>query len=270
MKNFWQKVKPFLVACFWISCSAAVIVLMGTSMMKQHRESFQDIMISIDDGNGMLFIDQNEIFQMLRDHQVNQDKTKPVNAIDYHRLEQIISENPFVKSAQVYVDAGEIIHVNVHQRLPIVRIINNQSVSYYLDEEGKRMPLSSNFTARVPVATGYIFSNAEHQTLSDSVLEQRLFTLADFIHRDSFLNALTEQIIVDQDGGFELIPLVGNYSILLGDSHNLDCKFDKLKIFYREGIHRTAMDQYRSINLKYKNEVYCTKRENADHRVSSN
>src|SRR6185295_12746991 len=102
----------------------------------------------------------------------------PVNAIDYHKLESIIESNPFVESAQVFVDANENIEVSVKQRLPILRIINNQSVSYYLDNHGRRMPLSSKFTARVPVATGFIFTNAEHPTLADTVIEEKLFGLA--------------------------------------------------------------------------------------------
>ena len=260
MKKFWQKIKPLLLVAFWLVCSGGVITLLGASMIKQHHLSFQNIAVNIDDESGMLFIDQNDILQLLKDHQVNLEKVKPVNAIDYNKLEEIIESNPFVESAQVYVDANEKIQISVKQRVPILRIINNQSVSYYLDNHGSRMPCSSKFTARVPVATGFIFTNAEHPTAADSVIEQKLFTLANFIQRDSFLTALTEQIIVNQQNEFEIIPVVGNHSILLGDVSDLKEKFDKLKIFYKEGLNHTGWNQYSKINLKYENEVYCTKR----------
>jgi len=264
MKKFWQKIKPILIVAFWLMCSSGVITLLGASMIKQHHLSFQNITVNINDENEMLFIDQTDMLQLLKDHQVNLEKTKPVNAIDYNKLEEIIESNPFVQSAQVFVDANENIEVSVKQRLPILRIINNQSVSYYLDDHGSRMSCSSKFTARVPVATGFIFTNAEHPAAADSLIEQKLFTLANFIHNDSFLTSLTEQIIVNQQNEFEIIPVVGNHSVLLGDVNDLKEKFDKLKIFYREGLNHTGWNQYSRINLKYENEVYCSKRGMSD------
>ncbi len=260
MKKFLQKIKPILIVTFWVICSCGVITLLGASMLNQHRLSFQNITVNINDDNGMLFINQTDMIQLLKDHQVNLDKTKPLNAIDYEKLEGIIESNPFVKSAQVFVDANENIEVNVTQRLPILRIINNQSVSYYLDDYGSRMPCSSKFTARVFVATGFIFTNVDHPTAVDSVIEGKLFTLANFIRSDSFLTALTEQIIVNQQNEFEIIPVVGNHSVLLGDVNDLKEKFDKLKIFYKESLNHTGWNQYSRINLKYENEVYCSKR----------
>ena len=264
MKNFWQKIKPALIICFWLLCSAAVVTLLGASMIKQHHLSFQNIIVNMDDENEMQFIDQNTILRLLKDHQVNREKTKPVNAIDYYKLEKVIESNPFVESAEMFVDANEKIQINIKQRLPVIRIINNQGVSYYLDEYGMRMPVSSNFTARVPVATGFIFTNAEHRTSIDSVIEQKLFTLANFIHGDSFLTSLTQQIIVNPQNEFELIPVIGNHSILLGDVGALDEKFNKLKIFYKAGWRHTGWNQYSKINLKYTGEVYCTKRGTAN------
>jgi cell division protein FtsQ len=264
MKKFWQKIKHILITAFWLLCCAGVITLLGASMLRQHELSFQNIIVTIDDANDMLFIDANDILQLLKDHQVNLQKTKPVNAIDYYNLEKVIESNPFVESAEVFVDANEKIRISVKPRLPILRIINSQGVSYYLDEYGSRMPVSSKFTARVPVATGFIFTNAEYQTATDLVIERKLFSIAHFIQSDSFLTSLTEQIIVTKQNEIELIPVVGNHSILIGDENNLNEKFDKLKIFYKEGLNHTGWDQYTKINLKYANEVYCTKRGMAD------
>jgi cell division protein FtsQ len=269
MKNFWQKIKHSLIMVFWLLCCAGVITLLGASVMRQHELSFQNIVVSIDDANEMLFIDENDMLQLLKDHQVNLQKAKPVNAIDYYKLEKVIESNPFVESAEVFVDANEKIRITVKQRLPILRIINNQGVSYYLDEYGSRMPVSSKFTARVPVATGFIFTNSEYQTVSDLVIEKKLFTLAHFIQSDSFLTSLTEQIIITKQNEIELIPMIGNHSILIGDENELNEKFDKLKIFYKEGLNHTGWDQYSKINLKYANEVYCTKREMAGATVDS-
>ena len=65
---------------------------------------------------------------------------------------------------------------------------------------------------------------------------------------------------MNEEKEFELIPSVGNHSVLIGDVNDLGEKFSKLKIFYREGLNHTGWSQYSEINLKYRNEVYCTKR----------
>lgn len=259
MKNFWIKIKPALIISFWLLCCSSVIVLLGASLMKSNEDAFQKIEVQVDESDGNLFLDQNDVLQLLKDHQLNPEKSKAVGTINYESLENAIESNPFVESAQVYIDATEKIQISVKQRLPILRIINSQRVSYYLDDQGKRMPCSAKFTARVPVATGSIITNAEHLSSNDSILEQKLFVLTDFIRRDSFLNALFDQIVVNEELEFDLIPSVGNHSVLIGEVNDLEQKFDKLKVFYRDGLNHTGWDQYSEINLKYENEVYCTK-----------
>jgi hypothetical protein len=101
MKKLWQKLKPVLIIAFWVICSGGVMILLGSSMMRQHHLPFQRITINIDDDNNMLFIDESDVLRLLKDHQVNPEKIKPLNAINYEKLENIIETNPFVESAQM-------------------------------------------------------------------------------------------------------------------------------------------------------------------------
>ncbi len=260
MKNFWNKIKPVLIIAFWIACGSGVIVLLGASIQKQKTISFSGIDVNIDESNGNLFISKNDVLQILRDNRVNLKSVKSASSVNYRQLEQVLENNPYVEHAEVYADANEKIKINIQQRTPVLRIINNQSVSYYLDNHGKRMPLSSNFTARVQVVTGFIFTNADHQSIADSITEKNLFVLADFIQRDSFLSSLTEQIIINKQNEIEIIPMIGNHSILIGDTENLNEKFERLKIFYRETIGHVNLNQYSMINLKYDDKIYCVRR----------
>ena len=57
-----------------------------------------------------------------------------------------------------------------------------------------------------------------------------------------------------------MIPRVGNHSVIIGDDSFLDDKFSKLFIFYREGLNKKGWNNYSSINLKYKDQVVCTKK----------
>ena len=238
------------------------MVLLGASMIKSSEDGFQKIEVTVDENEGNLFLDQQDVFQLLKDHQLDPGKSKAVGVINYEAIEKAIENNPYVESAQVYLDGGDKIQISVRQRLPVLRIINSQRVSYYLDDHGKRMPCSAKFTARVPVATGWIITNAEHLTANDSMLEQKLFVLTDFLRHDSLLNALFDQIVVNDKGEFVLIPSVGNHSVLIGDVNDLEEKFNKLKIFYREALNHKGWDEYSEINLKYRNRLWQFKKFN--------
>lgn len=260
MKKFWNKIKPVLIFTFWVLCAGGVITLLGAAIQKQQHMSFRSIEVNIDETNGVLFLSKEDVLRMLKDDQVNTDKQQPVREVNFGKLERVMENNPYVENAELFVDVNGIIQVNIRQRTPILRVINNQGVGYYLDEHASKMPLSSKFTARVPVATGNILAGAENSNNHDSVTLQKLYSLAAFINRDTFLTSLIEQVVVNNQREFELIPSLGNHTILLGDIDELNEKFSKLKIFYRDGLNHVGWNNYSQVNLKYRNEVYCTKR----------
>ena len=49
-------------------------------------------------------------------------------------------------------------------------------------------------------------------------------------------------------------------TIVIGEVYNLESKFNKLMLFYEEGLSKTGWNEYKTINLKYKDQVVCTKR----------
>jgi cell division protein FtsQ len=149
-------------------------------------------------------------------------------------------------------------------------VFNSDGESYYLDKEGSVMPTSDNYTARVPVASGFImekqYDMQQHNVvaMSDSLKKlsclDDLFELAIFIRNDEFWKAQIQQIRVESNGELTLIPTVGDHHILLGRTDKMEQKFKKLLLFYKKGLNTTGWDQYSSINLKYKDQVICTKK----------
>jgi cell division protein FtsQ len=68
------------------------------------------------------------------------------------------------------------------------------------------------------------------------------------------------QIYVDENGELLLIPRVGDQKIVFGKTDNIIKKFDKLSLFYRKGIVGNGWKKYSTINLKFKNQIVCTKK----------
>ncbi len=184
----------------------------------------------------------------------------PLGSVDVGRVERVLEEDPFVENADVYVDARANLRVKIQQREPVLRVIDNNGLNYYLDEEGNKMPLSRHFAARVLTATGNIpphdpnFLERKRHRLKD------LFLLAQKVSADAFFGALIEQIYVSNTGEFTLIPKVGDQKIIFGSLSDADEKLENLKIFYKEGIPYEGWQKYRTINVKFKGQVVCEKK----------
>ena len=133
------------------------------------------------------------------------------------------------------------------------------------------LPVNPDFSARVLVANGLIndsyMKNPNYRvnilSLSDSVyydsLLTNLYKLTMYITHDKFLKAQIAQIYVAENSEFELIPRIGNHVILLGTADDLDDKFKRLYAFYRFGLNKIGWNKYNVINIKYRNQVVCSK-----------
>jgi cell division protein FtsQ len=188
-------------------------------------------------------------------------------------LEKALNNHPSVANAEISADLNGELKIDVEQRKPILRIINQDGESYYIDSQSKLMPLSENYTARVLVANGII--NEPYARRSDftvtqiknnptynqiSVLDD-LWDLTTYINQDSTLIALIHQINVTKNKEIELIPVMGDHKIIFGQAINIEEKFNKLKVFYKEGLTKTnSWNKYSAINIKYKNIIVGTKK----------
>ncbi|MCX6352006.1 MAG: hypothetical protein NTX03_09095, partial [Bacteroidetes bacterium] len=139
---------------------------------------------------------------------------------------------------------------------------NQRGEAYYLDSKGNVMPLSDHYSARVVVA-----STPYEAKENDSIinhLNAKLFALANAINKDSFLFALTGQIAFDSAQEFSIIPRMGNFEIVLGDTSVLEDKFIRLRSFYKSALPQEGWEKYSTISLKYKHQVIATRKELAN------
>lgn len=179
----------------------------------------------------------------------------PMQDIDVARIEKVLEKDPLILNADVFVDARSDLRVKIEQRLPLLRVIDQDGKNYYLDENGIRMPLSRHFSVRVLAANGNIpphvpdFLERKKHGLKD------LFLLATEISGDPFLHGMIQQIYVNNKGEFILAPMVGDQLILMGTYRDMAEKLRKLKIFYKEAIPYEGWRKYSVIDLRYRGQV---------------
>ena len=190
----------------------------------------------------------------------------PIDNVNLGLLEQKIEMYPSVKNADVFKNINGILGVKVEQRKPILRVFSNSGKGFYIDEEGELMPLSEKGTVRVLTSNGninYNYKGGIVKVMSDTSVSKtlkKLYALAKYINTDDFLKAQIEQIYVTSKREFELVPAVGNQIIMLGDMYDYKKKLRYLKQFYLRYLNQHFWEKYKYINLKYKNQIVCTKR----------
>lgn len=246
----------------WLISLAGVVVLLSFIDVKKQTVKCTDVKILIPGADN--FIEREEIDAILKEDQ-GVLLGRNIENINIHKIEKKLQSNPYIAFAKVYVEMDGVLHIEVKQRQPVVRILNNNGQDFYIDNDGLKMPISSNFTANVLVATGNI--NEVFGSRVDTLhtkLARDLYKTALFIKKDTLWDAQIEQIVVDQKNDMELIPRVGNQRIILGDADSLEKKMTNLLLFYKKAMPQVGWDAYRTINIKYTNQIVCEKRDSTE------
>jgi len=196
-------------------------------------------------------------------------KGRPMGEINIEELEVKTEEIPYVLDADAYKSINGEINLNIKQRRAIVLVIDSKGEKYYIDEEGSFIPTRIGFPADVLVCNGNIpayefYGTHNSQAYKDSIIQNTIladiYSIAKEINRDNFLKKEISQLYVNTKQEFIMIPLVGKHQIVFGTAANQSEKFEKLKAFYHQAHKYNAWGKYKTINLKYKDQIVCTKK----------
>ncbi|WP_343531546.1 cell division protein FtsQ [Pedobacter sp.] len=243
----------------WLVCLAGVVVLMSFINVKKQSVKCAKIEILIPGADN--FIEIEEIDAILKQNQGDLIG-RNLEGINLHDIERSIAANPYIGFAKVYADMNGTVYVEVRQRQPVLRILNAGGQDYYVDSDGLKMPVSPNFTANVLVATGNILEgfNGKVDTLMTANAKD-LYKAALFIKQDTLWDAQVEQLYINEKNDIEMVPRVGNQRIILGNAKDIDVKMANLLAFYKQAMPKVGWNAYRTINLKYVNQIVCEKRD---------
>lgn len=241
----------------WLVCLVGMALLMSFVNLKKQSVKCTKIEILIPGSDN--FIERDEIDAILKQGE-GQLIGRNLETINIHQIENIIKDNPYIAFVKVYGDMDGVIHIEIKQRQPVLRIINAGGQDYYVDSFGLKMPMSPNFTANVLVANGNIlegFSGKLDTLLTP--LAKDLYKTALYSKKDTLWDAQFEQLFVNSKNDIELVPRVGNQRIILGNADSLEIKMNNLLAFYKQAMPKVGWNTYKTINLKYTNQIVCEK-----------
>jgi len=168
--------------------------------------------------------------------------------LDLNNVEKRLDTNPMIDKAEVYATVDGRLKAVVKQRTPIARVFEG-TVSYYIDYKGCKMPLSEVSTARVPIVTGEI----------EVIEKEKLHKLLRYIHDDDFLKKNIIGMEIKPTGGIKMMNRNYDYEIQFGRLINMEKKFNNYKAFFQNAVKDTLIEKYKTINLKFTQQVVCTK-----------
>lgn len=266
--------KKVAVVCAWSLALCGIVTSLAFVNKKEEDIIVKSISINIKNNDENPFIKEIDIQNFFNERNDSLINNKYKN-ISIPQLEKALNAHPAIQDAQVAADLNGELKISLLQRTPVIRVVTNSGESYYIDSQSKLMPLSDNYTARVIIASGNInepftqrsdYSINQYKEIKSfkegSILDD-IYEVGSFINNDSLLSSLIHQIHVNADKELELYPAVGNHKIIFGLATDIEEKFNRLKLFYNQGLNKTdTWTKYSAINLKFKNIVVCTKHAN--------
>lgn len=264
--------KRILKISAWAFCAVAILVLTGFAIRRHNARIVTGVDVTIERKANHYFLSEEDIKTMLIQNGFSM-KNQALSSIDIPVIEQLVLAKPDVENCEACITVEGKVYLRIVQRRPIARFTNSKGQSFYMDDKGKLMPWSESYTAPLILVNGDIADTYEEMKGKDFSLIPAdsavrtptplddVWHIVKAIDADSFLRVQMVQLYLSPDNGFELIPRVGDHKIIFGDAENIDGKFKKLNLFYMYGLNKTGRwTEYSAIDLRYKNQVVCTKK----------
>jgi cell division protein FtsQ len=198
-------------------------------------------------GDENLFVTHETVDKLLIEKN-QQPQTVRKDKLDLNKLEKTLDGHNMIEKSQVFVSIGGILKAVIKQKTPVARVFDENG-SFYYDYQGNKMPLSDNFTARVPLVSGKI--NSENS--------KDLNALFRFIFDDAFLKKNIIGIQILSNGSLKMMNRNFDYEIYFGKTINVEQKFNNYKAFFQKAVLDSSLYHYKKINLKFTQQVVCTK-----------
>lgn len=214
--------------------------------IKNQERKIQQINIAFNEDD-FPFLNEAMVNNLLIQNFEGSSKVKK-EKVDLKKLENVLNANKYVDNSEVFCSIDGILSAKVKQKKPIIRVINENS-SYYLDDKGSKVPLSENFTPRVPVYYGVI---------SEDELNE-LVAVFSYIDRDEMLKHNIVDIKKSQKGNIIFSVRDYDYKVIFGTEANMETKFKNYKAFLQHATKDTLIKNYKSVNLIFTQQVICAK-----------
>jgi len=257
--------KRWIRVLLWTAAGLLLTTLLVVTLQRQQQTYCTDIVVDMESLGSGVSLDKAAVMAHLKSFN-DTIRGKKLQEVDLVGLQRHLLKLPYVAGADLHFTLQGVLKVKVLPRGIIARLYDIHGGSMLLADDGMLLPVPADGGPRVIVASGVITDTLRRMSgkrvaeIHHGSILQEIHKTALYLATDPFRQALITQIYVNKQQELELVPLVDDHIILIGNADSLDYKFHKLMAFYRKGTIRTGWDTYTMINLKYSNQVICTNR----------
>lgn len=179
--------------------------------------------------------------------------------VNLDSIEKSLRGRGEVMSAQVYAADEQTVVVRLTQRKPVIRF-EDGGRHLYADPEGYLFPVTHSVD--VPVVTGRLPIQVDNTWRGEAAKKDQswllgMVNLARYIDSNPVLRREIAQIEIAPDGDLVLYTRTPGPAIIFGDSSDCPDKFRRLEAWWRNILPQTEGKTYKTINLKYNNQIIC-------------
>ena len=237
--------KLFIIFKWLAAMILLVVILLFTNSRQDHQTIYLNNVMLVESQDK--FIDEQMVLDYLQDESIFFDSIL-VTDFSKEKLENVLQSHPAVKQVEVFGSQKGDINILIEQKRAVVRLKGDNG-DYYLDEFGKRMELSANYTPKLVVVTGE-FSVKDHAGIYEFISN---------INKSEFWYSQITQIHFEKDEVL-LIPRVGSHKVNIGSFNDIVNKLDNLYQFYKLAMPKKGWNTYSNINLEFENQIVCLKK----------
>lgn len=252
-----SNIRKIVFLSLTVAVAGCLLVLLVAAIKRKNQQTCEGVLVRITNKTEFTFLNRQDVLKILAPGETPQFKGKTLHAINLQELEARLERHVWVKDAELFFDNNAMLRINIAEREPVARLFSKGGNSFYIDKDHRQLPLSDRVSIKIPVFTGY---PSEKMRKADSSLMRQIIELSQFITADSFWMAQIAQVDITPQQNFELVPVIGNHIVQLGDGNHCAAKFRRLLLFYQQVAATAGMDKYSIINIQYDQQVIGTRR----------
>jgi cell division protein FtsQ len=235
-------------------------VLIGLSFLiafaerKQGGAVCKNVLVEIENLSENHFLDEADVMKLV-ETSGETIKGIGIDRINLKDIEKKLKYDKHILDAELFGDLKGNLVVNVELRRPIARVVQSDAPDAYIAEDGVIMPVSEKYTSRVLLISGYVKPLLESEDLNKNEEGRKLLEMIEYINANRFWKAQVAQLDIDRSGRIDIFPQVTGQRVEFGKPENIEMKFKKLMIFYKEILPARGWTRYERVNLEYEGQV---------------
>ena len=233
----------------------AVFSLIAFSERERGGTVCKEVIVELDNVNENHFLDEADVMKLVESGGKS-IKGMTLERINLKEIEKRIKRDKHILDAELYGDLKGNLLVNVELRRPIARIVQEDAPDAYIAEDGVMMSVSEKYTSRVMLISGsFVKGLLESEDLNKTEEGKQLLAMIEFIRDSEFWKAQIAQLDIDAAGKITIYPQITGQRVEFGKPENIEAKFRKLMIFYKEILPQGGWTRYERVNLEYEGQV---------------